>query len=80
MMAMLATPEIFLALSGLILLVGGVFKGDRATPHVFVLTGLVLVGALVLLVTQEHYGVAFNGMFIADGFGRFVKILLLIAA
>jgi NADH-quinone oxidoreductase subunit N len=80
MMAMLATPEIFLALSGLILLVGGVFKGDAATPKLFVLTGLVLAAALVLLASQANYGTAFHGMFIADGFSRFVKIILLVAA
>lgn len=80
MMAILATPEIYLALCGMILLVGGVFKGDAATGKILILTVAVLIGALALLVTQPHYGTAFEGMFIADEFGRFVKSLVLLAA
>jgi NADH-quinone oxidoreductase subunit N len=75
-----AAPEIVLAVGAMALLVfgafsGGVAKGSEVPGWVGI--GL-LAGAAVALLLQEG-GVAreFNGAFVADGFARFMKALVL---
>lgn len=76
-----ALPEIFLALSAMALLMYGAFRGERAglTANWLAILLLLLTGALVLLM-PEYEKPAFNGAFIVDGFGRFMKILTLIGS
>lgn len=74
-----ALPELFLAAGAMVLLMLGVFGGERSTP---VVTGiaialLALVGVL-LLVLQD--GASFEGAFVLDPFGRFLKLLVLIGS
>lgn len=76
----LAAPEVLLALSALALLMIGVFSGERASTLVNGLTVAVLIAALALVVIFPHDGNAFGDAFIADSFGRFMKILILIGA
>ncbi len=76
-----ALPEIFLALSGMALLMLGVFRGDGFTRTTAHLTVLAMVLAAVL---ATGYGgervVTFNGLFVMDAFGSFVKVLILVGA
>ncbi len=72
-------PELCLAVGAMVLLMIGVFGGERSTP---VVTGiaialLVLVGVL-LLVLQD--GSSFDGAFTLDPFARFLKLLVLIGS
>ncbi|WP_207458525.1 NADH-quinone oxidoreductase subunit NuoN [Azospirillum sp. SYSU D00513] len=76
-----ALPEIFLALSGMALLLIGVFRGDGFTRGVSYLT---VVAMLLAAVLAMGYGsgrvVTFNGLFVMDAFGVFMKVLVLVAA
>jgi NADH-quinone oxidoreductase subunit N len=77
-----ATPEIFLAIASLALLILGVFLGDRATRLVGWLAAAALViGAYlaVQIVPGSGTAPAFANQFIVDNFGAFMKVLSLIA-
>ncbi|WP_298728303.1 NADH-quinone oxidoreductase subunit NuoN [uncultured Ferrovibrio sp.] len=76
-----AYPEIWLALAAMALLMLGVFKGDGSTRLVSWLAVLVLAVAVGLICVQPSASVTtFGNMFIADGFGRFAKILVLLGS
>ncbi len=74
----LAFPELILAVGALILLVVGVFLGDRS------LTGLswAAVGVFALAGLHLHFGpgIAFGGLYVNDAFSTFFKVLILSAA
>lgn len=76
-----ALPEIVLALSGLALLMLGVFRGDTSTRTVAYIAVVAMLFAAVL---SMGYGtgraVTFNGLFVMDAFGVFVKVLVLVAS
>jgi NADH-quinone oxidoreductase subunit N len=77
-----ATPEIFLAVSALVLLILGVFQGDRFTQPLAWLTAIVLcVAAWLAFHTAPGQGAtpAFGGQFIVDGFAGYMKVLALLA-
>ncbi|WP_026870387.1 NADH-quinone oxidoreductase subunit NuoN [Inquilinus limosus] len=76
-----ALPEIFLACAGMALLLIGVFLGERSTRIVASLAVLsfLITGAL-LLMGPDGRVVTFSGMFVADGFAVFMKILVLIGS
>ena len=73
-----ALPELFLAVAGLILLMLGVFKGNSGTRLVLFLTvacfGLAFV---IVAVSMGRSETALGGLFIADAFGDFMKLLVL---
>jgi NADH-quinone oxidoreductase subunit N len=71
----LARPEIFLAIAALALLVIGVSLGDRHTRLVAWASVVSLVVAMVLAITDSADGLAFHGLFVADDYARFAKIL-----
>jgi NADH-quinone oxidoreductase subunit N len=78
-------PEIFLAAAALALLILGVFQGDRAAREVSWLSVVVLAIdlALVLVPSLAHgpeRQVSLYGMFVTDGFGTFMKVLVLIGS
>jgi NADH-quinone oxidoreductase subunit N len=76
-----AAPEIFLAGSALVLLLLGVFRGDGSTRLVSHLAAAALLVAAILVLS--HTGpreLAFGGLFVVDGFGVFMKTLVLIGA
>ncbi|HYM32964.1 MAG TPA: NADH-quinone oxidoreductase subunit N, partial [Candidatus Cybelea sp.] len=76
-----ALPELFLAGSAMVLLLLGVFLGDRSTRIVSWLAVLALIVALVLLGRVPHGRVvAFNGLFVTDAFARFAKGLVLVGS
>jgi len=72
-----AYPEMLLAIGAIVLLlVGVVVNKERSTlVSTLAIVLLVVVAALVLL--QPADGVLFNGVFIADGFSRYMKVLVL---
>jgi NADH-quinone oxidoreductase subunit N len=76
-----ALPEIFLAGASMALLIIGVLRGDSFTRPVSYLT---VVAMLLAAVLTMGYGsgrvVTFNGLFVMDAFGVFMKVLVLVAA
>jgi len=79
----LAAPEIFLAIAAMVLLMLGVFRGDGSTRFVAWLSVAALAVALVLVLVEQtpaEPARSFAGMFLADTFTSFVKILILVAS
>src|SRR5690606_10814248 len=59
-----------------LLLVGVVINKERSLLVSWLSIGL-LVAAGLLVAFQQVDGVIFNGLFIADGFGRYMKVLVM---
>ncbi|MEE9195202.1 MAG: NADH-quinone oxidoreductase subunit NuoN [Alphaproteobacteria bacterium] len=73
-----ALPEVFLALSTMALLMIGVFRGDGSTRTIgWLAVAVTVVAGIVVVGTSAGPGDAFGGMFIADAFSRYAKILAL---
>ena len=73
--------EIWLALASLVLLMIGVFKGDKSTRLIIALTVIAFAVALLLIVIPApEKVVTLNGLFIVDSFAVFMKALILIGA
>ncbi len=72
-----AYPEILLSAGILVLLLAGVVINKERSPLLSYAAVVLLlaVGAVVLFAPAE--GVLFNGVFIADSFARFMKVLVL---
>ena len=76
-----AIPELLMAASALALLLFGAFRGDGATRTVSWLAVLTMVVAAAFVMGGPSDGVqTFAGMFVADGFGVFMKILILLGS
>ena len=72
-----AYPEMLLAVGALALLLLGVFsKKENSTVVTGIAIGLLLAVA-VMIVFRSTEGVIFAGGFINDGFGRFMKVLVI---
>ncbi|MGF0536416.1 NADH-quinone oxidoreductase subunit NuoN [Agrobacterium sp. ES01] len=76
----LIAPELILAIGALVLLMIGVFSGEKSATTVTGLAVAVLVAAGIWMVLVGGDGEAFGGAFIADGYGRFMKVLALIGS
>jgi NADH-quinone oxidoreductase subunit N len=73
-------PEITLAVGAMVLLMLGVFRpeNDREGRFIGWLAIAVLGGAALLILQQPSETITlFNGAFVIDGFGRFMKLLVL---
>ena len=77
-----ALPEIWLALAGMVLLLLGVYRGDRSTGLVSWLAvfSLIAAAAILLLHHQPVRAVTFSGMFVSDSFALFMKLLVLLGS
>ena len=76
-----AAPEIFLAISALVLLMLGVFRGDASTRLISYLTvGVLLVAVVLVLTGAGTKQITFSNLFIMDSFGAFMKVLVLIGS
>jgi NADH-quinone oxidoreductase subunit N len=75
-----ALPEIILALGAIAMVLYGAIQGERSTRTLEIAALALFALALVLVLRGEGKVVTFNGAFIADGFGRFMKVLTLIGA
>ncbi len=73
-----ALPEVFLACAGMILLMLGVFRGNSGTRLVLSLTVACFALAFVVIaVSMGRSEQAMGGLFVADAFGDFMKLLVL---
>ncbi len=76
-----ALPEIFLAGAALVLLLFGAFRGEGSARSVSWLAVLAfIVAGILALAGGGSRRVGFDGLFLADGFGLFMKILVLIGS
>jgi len=75
-------PEIVLAVFAMLALVVAVYTGkDRAAPFmVWATAGLFAVLAAWIATNGGGSRIAFNGMFVDDGFARFAKVTILLSA
>ena len=74
-------PELILALGAMTLLLTGAIRGGKAAPLVnWGAVALLAVAGAVALCVVPADATAFGGAFIADGFARFAKILILAGA
>ncbi|MBO9123564.1 MULTISPECIES: NADH-quinone oxidoreductase subunit NuoN [unclassified Rhizobium] len=76
----LSIPELILAIGSLVLLMIGVFSGERSGRMVSVLAIILLAVAALWLVFAPSEGLAYGGVFLADGFGRFMKVTALVGS
>ncbi len=72
--------ELWLALGVLVLLMVGVFSGERSHSQVTGLSLAVIVAAGIGLFLTVERGTAMNGSFILDNFAWFMKILTLVGS
>ncbi len=75
-----ALPEIFMAISALVLLLVGVFRNDEDSTLITCLTVAVMVAAGVMVYRGTGNAVTFNHLFVVNGFTVFAKILTLMGA
>ena len=75
----LAAPELVLTTGALFTLILGVFRGDRSLKPLTWVCVLVL-GIALFGVATGGWGRGFGGLYIADGFSDFLKVLILVAA
>ena len=77
----LTAPEIILSVGGLVLLMVAAYMGDRSTRFVtWAASALFGVAALSLTGAAGSGGNAFDGLYSADAFSSFAKILIYVAA
>ncbi len=77
----LMVPELFIALSAMVILLVGAFQkkeDDRSSLISFLSIVVLSIGAYLVIQTYDRSGIAFNGMFIEDGFSSFLKVLILV--
>jgi NADH-quinone oxidoreductase subunit N len=73
----LATPEIVLAVAGLVILAVGVFpKRDTFFPSTMAVIGALLLAAVLVLGQEE--GTAFGGQYVSDSYSSFMKLLTIL--
>ncbi|MBD8640774.1 NADH-quinone oxidoreductase subunit NuoN [Sphingomonas sp. CFBP 13733] len=74
-------PELVLALGAIALMLVSAWGGDTSTRAVSIASVFVLVGAGIALVgPASSGGYAFDGLYRADAFGAFAKVLIYIAS
>ena len=75
-------PEIILALFAMLALIGAVYtsRDGIAKTLVWATSGLMLALAAWIATNGSGTHVAFNGMFVDDGFARFAKVTILVSA
>lgn len=76
----LSAPEIILAIGALVLLMIGVFAGERSGRLVSTLAMIVIAISGLWLIFVPGDGLAYGGVYLADGFARFMKVLALIGS
>lgn len=77
----IAAPEVILAVGAMVLLMLGVFRGDRSlTGLTWVAAGIFALAGLSLVRLPADPLIAFDGLYIADAYSTFLKVLILAAA
>ena len=72
--------ELLLAVGAMVLLMFGVFSGERSAPTITGIAVALLAVAVLMLAVMDNNGTTFDGAFIMDPFARFMKILTLIGS
>jgi NADH-quinone oxidoreductase subunit N len=76
-----ALPELFLSVTALVLLMLGVYWGRDSTRMVLLLSvGAVAIAFVLVLLHPRNAPDAFGGLFVADRFGDFMKLLILLGS
>ena len=71
-------PELFLAVTAMLLLIIGVSRGNGSTGFVFWASAMTYVIAAVIMISMSWGdAIILNGMFKFDGFAGFMKLLIL---
>ena len=74
-------PELILAVGALFLLLFGAIRGKESDgPVTEIAVGLIGLAIIVLLIGTKSKAVVFEGAFIDDAFGRFMKVLTLLGS
>lgn len=78
---LMTTPELVLSAFGIILMLLAAYAGDRSAPALgwLAVAGLLIAG-LSLGCDRIPQGDAFDGLYRADAFGAFAKVLIYVAA
>ncbi len=76
----LATPELIIAVGAMVLLMIGVYSGERANAAVSALAATLLLVAAAWILFYPADGEAFAKAFISDPFSRFMKLLALVGS
>ncbi|NGN40850.1 NADH-quinone oxidoreductase subunit NuoN [Mesorhizobium sp. CGMCC 1.15528] len=76
----LALPELIIAGGALVLLMIGVYSGERANSTVTGLAVAILIGAGAWMLLFGGTGKAFGNVFVSDPFAVFMKVLMLIGS
>jgi NADH-quinone oxidoreductase subunit N len=77
---MVLLPELILAIGAMALLLAGAIAGEKSAPTIGWAAVALLVVAGAATVTGPEHASAFHNAFVADGFSRFAKLLILAAA
>ena len=72
--------ELLLAVGAMVLLMFGVFSGERSSPTITGIAVALLAVAVLMLAVMDNNDSTFDGAFIMDPFARFMKILTLIGS
>ncbi len=76
-----ALPELILAVGALFLLLFGAIRGkENDGPATEIAVGILGLAIVALLIGSKTRAVVFDGMFIDDAFGRFMKVLTLVGS
>ncbi|TNE65918.1 MAG: NADH-quinone oxidoreductase subunit NuoN [Alphaproteobacteria bacterium] len=75
-------PEIILAVGAMVLLMLGVFQGDKSYNQITSLSVILLIAAGVVMFTQVggERQLTFGGMFVTDAFAVFAKTLVFVGS
>jgi NADH-quinone oxidoreductase subunit N len=77
---LLTLPEIVLTVGALVLMLRAAWGGERATSAISVAAVAVIVAAAAFaLAPVSGYGIAFDGLYRADAFSAFAKVLIYLA-
>jgi len=77
---MVLLPELILAVGAMVLLLTGAIAGEKSAPAVSWSAIALLAAAGVATVMGPEHATAFRDAFVADGFSRFAKLLILTGA
>ncbi len=78
---LLILPELVVALAAMLLLMIGVFGGRERVGGVLWLSVIaVVLSALIIIFSSGNREIAFNGLFVVDSFGNFMKVLVLLGS
>ena len=76
-----ALPELILAVGALFLLLFGAFRGkENDGPATEIAAAVLGLAVVVLLIGTKSRALVFDGLFIDDAFGRFMKVLTLLGS